>query len=211
MRGAERRGVKGRRPDPRRVEKLDAAIGIVGALVVLGALGVIAVQGTQTGVHVTFVEVESGVGEGNRQHLGEGAFTDVYEFTVADPRAARLLVTARAEFLGTGTGASLHARLVAPNGTAHEADAQPDPGTPGSPASAAVQFSVDVAPAPPDVLVPASSPEEAEREAAEAAATGGAVGTWTLEVSFSPGPAPVNSATSSWEGRLVSWAPRAHR
>lgn len=194
------------------MEKLDLTIAVVAALVLVAALGIVALQRGAAGIEVSFVEREMGIGEGNRQHFGEGSFTDVYAFEIADRAVTRLNVSASTAYL-TVEGApqpAMRAVLRAPNGTAYEAEATGAPGPSGA-GGASVQLVVEAAPAPARVVVGEAS-EEAALEAARAqAARGAAVGTWTLEVSFSAGAVAVNSATSSWEGRMVSWEPRAGR
>lgn len=188
------------------MQRRDLVIGLVGALVVLGTTAFVAARGGtgEAAFDMTFPVERVHVGEGNRAHFNEGAFTDSYALKVS-ANATFLFVNASVDSLGAPQG-SAHAVLRSPTG--REVEASPSvSGTTGGQRTFSLSFALDTGASPP--------PEATCRKASACLPSTQAASTqtWTLEVSFSSRPLAAASATTSWQAEALAWhaeiAPRA--
>lgn len=190
------------------MQKLDAVVALVGALLLALAVGGAALSGgvgATAPYHVTFPTTSVPLDEGNAAHF-EGAYTDAFTFSVDADGVASVHVNATVSFLGNPAGATMRALLRAPNGTEYAGEATfPDAGVGARSATVSIVAPVAPVPAPADVE---AVDADAARDAANVTSQE-ARGEWTLEVGFSSGLAPASSATTSWEAAATVWRAQA--
>lgn len=197
---------KNRRPARAGVERTDAVVAAVGALLVaLAVVGAAVNAPFAASYSVRFASDDALAAEGNRRHQAE-AVRDQFTFLVNETNASLLNVTVTLSYVAVPPGlARLNALLTAPNGTAYEAQGLMRPPEAGQPESfGVVVFEVPLAPLPRDATVEAPDAEAALRQASPPVnATW--VGEWRLDVAADGGPAPFAQATTAWTAVVTSW------
>jgi hypothetical protein len=189
------------------MQKVDRVVALLGALVLVAAVGVAATQEGGGGQHVlsyTLVEERAQVTMGpSPLPSNGGTFEAPIDVETANVSKVNVTVTFNAV---NAAGGSVRVVLKAPNGTimAEEEQSLGTP-SPGNSVGYTASLEVVLAPLPADTRG-ATYPS---REAAEAALAQGvpeAAGTWLAELSFAPGPTPALQVEVAFDARALMWA-----
>lgn len=187
------------------MEKVDAVVALVGALVLVAAVGVAALQEDPqypaylVTPQLTTESLDADLGT----HQPGQAFRAEAPFDL--DRSGLHRVSFNVTLVPTGgflSAGSAHVTVTAPNGTTYEDEMDvPQGATP-----VVIPLLVDVAPLPAPRSVTVVT--EADRDAAIAAMESWeGAGNWTVAVDYAPGPVPSPRVDASVEVSILRWVP----
>lgn len=189
------------------MEKVDRVVALVGALVLVGAVGYAATQDGAGGPQfaLAYTIAETGVEDSRRPDpLPSTGGTFEFPAEVESANVSKVNVTVTFNAINAA-GGSLRVVLKAPNGTVmQEAEQDLGSGGPGNAVGATVSLETVLAPVPADARGAYASLDEAR--AALAQGFPEAVGTWVTEVTFASGTTPALQVQVGALTRIVTWS-----
>lgn len=192
------------------MEKVDRVVALVGALVLVAAVGVAATQGAAGAQEyvLSYAVAETGeqmsTGPAALPSSG-GTFELPLEVDAANVSKVNVTFTFRAV---NAQGGSVRVVLKAPNGTIMAEEEQAlGAASPGSSLVYGTTLEAVLGPLPGEARGTYASPEEAR--AALVHGSPEAVGTWLGELTFASGAAPAIQVQVTLDGRVLGWNGRA--
>lgn len=185
------------------MERTDAIVALVGALVLVAALGVAAVSEAPPAAYaLTFAPLDEKLPGGTHAEQAKATGAGTFDFTLDGTGLAQVEITVRVSFVG-GNAQSARVTLTSPTGEQFGDEASANATGPAG-AQAVVRLLVPISPAPENRTLAAASEAEARAQADALASTAGQ-GKWELRVDYSSGVAPAATVNVAWEGAAQRW------